>query len=634
MTTGRELGKTRLPLWAGGFVALICFAILGLSGWREWEARNTELRSAEVDVTNLAHSLLQHADDTFELVDTILVGLVHRLELDGTGPDTIAKLQAYLPTRKSSDRIRGIFVYDATGRWLATTERVDFSKLDNSDREYFQHHRNSTDPGTLIGRPIKSRAGGQWIITASRRINDADGGFAGVALVTIDVDYFVKFYDRFDFGPNGSASLLHSNGIMLARSHDEKSAFVGRDLSNAPLFRQWESRPAAAVYYFMSPLDGVQRLSYYQRSTRYPLMVLASKSQDDVLAPWRRAAATRMTFVSGLVLLIAVIGFYLVRQLVQRQRMAQAMAAKEAHFRMLAEQSSDMVTRIGRDNELLYVSPSCERIIGWSPDELLGTSAVAGIHAEDIERVEQAITALKNGEAEEARFVYRQRHREKGEIWAEAALHVTRASDSGEIDGVVAVVRDMTEQKDLQDKLASLATSDGLTGLANRRAFDERISDEWTRARRDGAQLSLLLIDVDHFKAFNDHYGHLAGDGCLRALGRILSAHARRPADLAARYGGEEFALLLPNTDADGCAKVGEEIRDALRDLAMLHAQNPPSRLVTVSVGGATGFPSQTTTDSTALVAAADRALYAAKNRGRDRLVMSGQVVPWPAKSA
>lgn len=634
MTTGRELGKTRLPLWAGGFVALICFAILGLSGWREWEARNTELRSAEVDVTNLAHSLLQHADDTFELVDTLLVGLVHRLELDGTGPDTIAKLQAYLPTRRSSDRIRGIFVYDATGRWLATTERVDFSKLNNSDREYFQHHRDSTDPGTLIGRPIKSRAGGQWIITASRRINDADGGFAGVALVTIDVDYFVKFYDRFDFGQNGSASLLHSNGIMLARSRDEKGAFVGRDLSNAPLFRQWESRPAAAVYYFTSPLDGVQRLSYYQRSTRYPLMVLASKSQDDVLAPWRRAAATRMTFVSGLVLLIAVIGFYLVRQLVQRQRMAQAMAAKEAHFRMLAEQSSDMVTRIGRDNELLYVSPSCERIIGWSPDELLGTSAVAGIHAEDIERVEQAITALKNGEAEEARFVYRQRHRERGEIWAEAALHVTRASDSGEIDGVVAVVRDMTEQKDLQDKLASLATSDGLTGLANRRAFDERIADEWTRARRDGAQLSLLLIDVDHFKAFNDHYGHLAGDGCLRALGRILSAHARRPADLAARYGGEEFALLLPNTDADGCAKVGEEIRDALCNLAMLHAQNPPSRLVTVSVGGATGFPSQTTTDSSALVAAADRALYAAKNGGRDRLVMSGQVVPWPAKSA
>ena len=634
MVTSRELGKTRLPLWAAGFVVLICVAILGLSVWREWEARNADLRNAEVDVANLAHSLVQHADDTFELADTILVGLVHRLEIDGMGPDTIARLQVYLPTRKSSDRIRGIFIYDATGRWLATTERLDFSKLNNSDRGYFQRHRDSPETGTLIGPPVKSRAGGQWIITASRRINDPDGGFAGVALLTIDVSYFVKFYERFDIGPNGSTSLLSDSGIMLARSRDESGAFVGRDLSNAPLFKGWESRPAAAVYYFKSPLDGVQRLSYYQRSSRYPLMVLASKSQDDVLAPWRRAAATRMIFVLGLVLLIAVIGFYLVRQLLQRQRTAQALVAKEANFRLLAEQSSDMVTRIGLDDTLLYVSPACARITGWSAAELLGTSALAGIHPDDMERVGQAIVALKQGEAEEARFVYRQRHRDKGEIWAEVALHVTVAPDSGAIDGVVAVVRDMTEQKDLQDKLASLATTDGLTGLANRRAFDERLADEWARARRDCTQLSLLLIDVDHFKKFNDHYGHLAGDACLRALGRILSAQAKRPADLAARYGGEEFAVLLPNTDADGCADVGEGIRQALHDLAMLHTQNPPSRLVTASVGGAAALPSETTMDCSTLVAAADRALYAAKDGGRDRLVMSGQVISWPAKSA
>ena len=285
MAIGRgELGKTRLPLWAAGFVALICVVILALSGWREWEARNAELRTAEVDVANLAQSLVQHADDTFELVDTILVGLVHRLELDGLGPDTIAKLQTYLPTRKSSDRIRGIFVYDETGR-------CDFSRLNNSDREYFQRHRASPNRNTLIGRPVKSRSGGQWIITASRRINHPDGSFAGVALLTIDVAYFVKFYERFDVGPTGSVSLLNNDGIMLARSLDEGGAYVGRDLSNAPLFRERESRPPAAVYYFKSPLDGVQRLSYYQRSSHYPLMVLASKSLDDVLSPWRRAAA-------------------------------------------------------------------------------------------------------------------------------------------------------------------------------------------------------------------------------------------------------------------------------------------------------------------------------------------------------
>ena len=248
MATSRsDIGRTRLPLWAAAFVALACVAIMALAGWREWETRGTELKNAEVDVTNLAHALVQHADDTFELVDTILVGLVHRLELDGTGPDTIAKLQTYLPTRKSSDRIRGIFVYDETGRWLATTEHVDFSALNNSDREYFQRHRDSPDRDTLIGRPVRSRAGGQWIVTASRRINQPDGSFAGVALVTIDVAYFVKFYERFEVGPNGSASLLNNDGIMLARSRDESSAFVGRDLSKAPLFSEWNSRPAAAI---------------------------------------------------------------------------------------------------------------------------------------------------------------------------------------------------------------------------------------------------------------------------------------------------------------------------------------------------------------------------------------------------
>jgi diguanylate cyclase (GGDEF)-like protein/PAS domain S-box-containing protein len=291
--------------------------------------------------------------------------------------------------------------------------------------------------------------------------------------------------------------------------------------------------------------------------------------------------------------------------------------------------------RVGLDERILYVSPSYARVFGWDPAKLLGAPALAGLNPEDRPRVEQTIAALKQGEVEEARIIYRARHREKGEIWVETALRVTHASDTDRIDGVVAISRDVTEQKDLQDKLAALAISDGLTGLANRRHFDERLSEEWARAKRDGTQLSLLLIDVDHFKKFNDHYGHQTGDACLRALARILAAQVRRPADLAARYGGEEFVLLLPNTDSDGCVQVGERVREALHELGVSHALNPPSRLVTASLGGATHIPAQVMTDHTALLAAADRSLYAAKNGGRDRLVMSGQVVTWPeARSA
>ena len=630
-----KLGKSRLPQWAAAFVALACVAILALAGWHAWSSRAVDLRTAEVEVENLARSLTQHAEDTFELADTVLVGLVDRLETDGTGPAAVAKIHKFLQLRKAAGkRIRGIFIYDENGRWLATTENVDMASFNNSDRDYFQHHKSSPDRGTLIGRPVKSRSGGQWIITTSRRFNHPDGSFAGVALTTIDAGYFAKFYEQFDIGQNGAVSLLNTDGIMLARSADENGTFVGRDMSSAPLFKSIARRARSGVYYFTSPLDGQRRLSFYKMSERYPVVVLATKAEAEVLAPWRREAIMSGSVVLGFTAIIAVIGFYLVRKLEERQRMAAALVAKEADFRLLAEQSGDMVTRISFDERLLYVSPSCARVVGWSADQLTGTPALAGVNPEDLPRVREVVTALKQGEAEEARVIYRSRHREKKEIWIESALRVTRVPDTGAVDGVVAISRDMTEHKDLEDKLAALATSDGLTGIANRRHFDERLREEWARAKRDETPLSLLLIDVDHFKKFNDQYGHQAGDACLRAITRVLAEQARRPADLAARYGGEEFAVLLPNTDADGCEQVGEQIREALRELGMLHALNLPSKCVTASLGGATNRPAQSAADCAALIEAADRALYAAKNSGRDRLVMSGQLITWPAKTA
>jgi diguanylate cyclase (GGDEF)-like protein/PAS domain S-box-containing protein len=629
----REVGKTRLPLWTAGFVALVCVAILALSGWREWSSRQIDLHNAEVEMANLARSLTQHADDTFEITDIILIGLVDRLQTDGTGPAAIAKIQKLLQVRKAMGRVQGIYVYDDTGRMIATTTEAIPANRNNSDRSYFQYHRASPAPGSLIGRPVKSRASGEWVIPASRRFNHPDGSFAGVALTTINVAYFSQFYQQFDVGARGAITLASTDGIVLARSLDD-GTYVGRDMSGSAFYKM-RDRPAASVRYFKSRLDHVQRLSFYKTSSRYPLLVLATRAQDDVLATWREQALTRMAYVLGLIVLIAVIGFHLVRQLHQRKRMVQALKANEADFRLLAEQSSDMVMRIGLDERIRYISPSCARVLGYDPDTLLGTPALDGINAEDLPRIEQTVAALKLGEATEAKIIYRSRHREKDEIWIETALRATRAPETGEIDGFVAISRDMTEHKDLQDRLAALATSDSLTGLANRRHFDDRLREEWARAKRDDTPLSLLLIDVDHFKKFNDQYGHQAGDACLHSVAQILAGEARRPADLAARYGGEEFVLLLPSTDAEGCALVGERVRGALCELAMPHATNPPSKRVTVSLGGATDLAAASTAECTSLVEAADRALYAAKDGGRDRLVMSGKVIAWPgARSA
>ena len=612
-------------------MALICVAILVLSGWREWSSREAELKNAEVDVANLSESLTQHADDTFELADNVLTGLVHRLGIDGTGPEAIARLQTFIDLRKPSlGRIRGLFVYDETGNWLATSEAVSLKGLNNSDRDYFRHHAQSDDHRTLIGRPVKSRSGGQWIITVSRRFNHPDGRFAGVVLATVDVAYFSQFFKKFNIGQNGAVALLSTDGIVLARNPDDGS-YVGRDLSNTPLFNDRGSYPAAAAFYFKSPLDGVRRLSVYKVSDHFPVLIVATKAQDEVLAAWRRDAAVRMMVVIALLLVISVIGFFFVRQLHARQRLAAELQAKEAVFRLLAEESSDMVTRIGMDERIHYISPSSAGVVGWRPEQLMGTCALAGVNAEDLPRVEQMVAALKRGEAEDARIVYRSRHREKKEIWIESTMRVTKDFGTGEINGVVAISRDMTEHKSLEQKLAALATMDGLTGIANRRHFDERLENEWARAGREGTTLSLLLIDVDHFKKFNDEYGHLAGDACLQAVAKILAEQARRPADVVARFGGEEFVLLLPNTDAMGCRQIGEAIRQSLVQLGIVHALNFPSKQLTVSIGGTTTSCGGAQAACLSLVEAADRALYSAKKDGRDRLVMSGPAIGWAA---
>lgn len=166
------------------------------------------------------------------------------------------------------------------------------------------------------------------------------------------------------------------------------------------------------------------------------------------------------------------------------------------------------------------------------------------------------------------------------------------------------------------------ASEDGLTGLANRRTLDDRLAAECDRAQRSGAPLALIMIDIDHFKRYNDHHGHPAGDECLRVLARLLAASLQRPADLAARYGGEEFAALLPDTAPAGAVNLAHRWLAAVAARALPHGASPTSPLVSASLGVAcigAAEPGQRPVDAGALVAAADRALYLAKAAGRDR---------------
>ncbi|WFU39357.1 diguanylate cyclase [Bradyrhizobium sp. CB82] len=618
----QRAGLSRLPLRAAAFVVLTCTAILGISGWREWSSRDALLRGAENEMANLARSLTQHAEDSLELLDSGVVGVVTRLEMDGTDPTTIAKLRNLLEARKKAiERIQSLAIIDDKGNWLTSAGAVTTTL---SDDEFFRHHQFSPKREAYVGRPIKSLVDGEWVVTLSRRFNKPDGSFGGVVLATIGANYLTHFYQQFLIGRNSSITLVHGDGTIIARD-PSNDKFVGRSVADGPLFRESKLQPSGA-YQFKSLLDGVERVSFYKRGGRFPLLLVATVDRQELLAPWRAAAVSRMLYVLALVMLIAIIGAVLVRHLQRGERMAAALAASEANFRLIAEGSGDMVTRIGIDHIVRYASPSSKRVLGWRPNQLVGHSALAGINPADLPAVEETINRLNRGELDEVRTIQRQRHREKGEIWVESTMRATRRSD-GSIDGAITVSRDVTEQKELEERLEALATEDSLTGLANRRRFDERLDEEWARAYRDRSSLGLLMIDVDHFKAYNDEYGHPAGDACLRTVATIIAAEAQRVSDLAARYGGEEFAVLLPNIDAAGCARIGDRIRQAIRAAGLVRASNDSAGCVTASVGGAICRPwLERTGGPGALVEAADRALYGAKQDGRDRLVMSVEV--------
>ena len=184
---------------------------------------------------------------------------------------------------------------------------------------------------------------------------------------------------------------------------------------------------------------------------------------------------------------------------------------------------------------------------------------------------------------------------------------------------VAARVKNHLELKQHRDLLRNLSSMDGLTGIANRRRFDETLEKEWHRAARASVPISIVMIDVDSFKAYNDHYGHVAGDECLRVVAQVLQTCFARSSDLVARYGGEEFAAILPGTDEPGAAIAAQKAVDEMRYREIEHVRSAAADVLTVSAGVASTIPTPGSSREF-LIQAADRMLYQAKTEGRNRV--------------
>lgn len=313
------------------------------------------------------------------------------------------------------------------------------------------------------------------------------------------------------------------------------------------------------------------------------------------------------------------------RRLLGRREEAERRAAHDADtFRLLAEQSPDVIFRVRSNGVVTYISPSVEALYGVTAEEMMarGGDVTANdfVHPDDRERVAAAVARHFVGEVSELKTEFRiLRHGEP--VWVESNARTVANPKTGKRE-LIFTVRDISAKRAREEELAAAARTDGLTGLANRRAFDEALGREWSAALANGGRLSLLLLDVDRFKQFNDSYGHQVGDDCLRAISGAVSAACTPPA-FAARYGGEELAIILPGCDTAEAVEIAEKVRAAIAGLRVPHAGNPAGDgLVSASIGVATalGVAGGSTTMPQALLTAADHALYKAKNEGRNRV--------------
>lgn len=504
-----DFAKSKVAAGAALFVVLTCLLLVAITAMNAWSARKVQLQELRTATDNVSRSLAQHADDTFKAADTSLVGLSERIAYDGTSPQALERLHKLLVLRVTElPQLKGLFIYDKDGRWLVTSRPSFDPAQNNADRAYFIYHKTHADMGPHIDAPVRSRSTGEWVIPLTRRLNDADGNFAGVVAATISVNYFSDYYASFDIGRDGAMLIALNNGIQLLRRPMLPDS-VGKNLQAGPLFQLYSPSNFSGNVELASPADGVTRLNSYRHLTHFPLLVNAALSKSEVLAEWRRSTMLAAAVIGIIILLLGYLGFRLVGQIALRVR-----AEEEAR---------------------------------------------------------------RTGEA----------------------------------------------LRKLNQTLEKLALQDGLTGLANRRQFDLVLKDELSRATRSASSLALIMIDVDCFKQYNDLYGHMAGDECLRQVGQALQAAEGRTGDLAARYGGEEFALLLPNTDVAGALKVAEEIRKKIRELEIRHERNLPG-VVTVSAGVNALMPVTGEATPSQLIGAADEALYLAKTSGRNRVQAAG----------
>ncbi len=311
------------------------------------------------------------------------------------------------------------------------------------------------------------------------------------------------------------------------------------------------------------------------------------------------------------------------QQVVQIQK---SLEKSEIQFQRMVETALEGILIFDADYRIVFANKQMASVLGYTLDELVGRpySSFFPQNQLEIRKYQEYLRKCGKDAVYECCLLGKSGEERWFKVSAKAIM-----DEAGRFDGAFAMLTDITDRKvmelalaDSNRRLTELSNTDSLTGIANRRCFDAALAREYARLSRTKSKLSIILIDVDDFKAYNDRYGHVMGDECLRQIGRVLTACIRESVDLAARYGGEEFACILPDTDLQMAVQVGERIQQRIRDLKIEHENSPVSEFITASFGVTTvQYSPERSLEE--IIDIADKLLYQAKASGRNRIVFA-----------
>ncbi len=618
---------------------LVLGAVLALGGGLGYTLLQDHRAIAEREHEHLAkQAQVIHDDLTRQLESTNRALLNIRTEWpaaslkDGSVSAAVPRLKAFVDAMPG---VRGLFIIDADGK-LRASNFTQLIGLDLRERNYFQQVLKNPRADTLYLSPPFRTALNVWGINVVRMIPGPKGEFAGLVAATLDPEDFKLTLRSINYAPDVWSALAHGGGLIFL-FEPERTEQLGVNLAQPGSFfmRHLESGQSATVMTGKVRLtDEFRMLAQHtiqppSLNMDYPLVLAIGRDLEALYAPWRKEAWSR-----GLLLLLLMLSTSTVLYLLQRRKLKslqdisvarEALRLKTEEQQHYFDNTLNLLCIADFEGRFVKLNPAWEDVLGHPVGELEGRFFLEFVHPEDRDETWAAVAQLQQGH-KVVGLCNRYRHQDGSyrEIeWQAVSQGGLIFADARDITQARADQRSLLELnarlEAQSETLRSLAFLDGLTGVANRRRFDESLQTEWRQCLRQRTPLGLLLIDVDHFKLYNDHYGHQAGDACLQLLAKTLLKQIGRPHDLLARYGGEEFVCLLPHTDAAGSQAKAEAMRQAVMELGLSHQRSPVADVVTLSIGVVSWVPTDHTTSEQMLLAA-DEALYEAKRGGRNRV--------------